>query len=78
MATYYNEIDPQAAPVLPILRRVERHLQGEAQVRSVPAAHLDNRRIFRTLAEAVQWIETSLATSFTLVRVQGAWHVTRK
>ena len=46
-------------------------------MRSVPAVHLENRRVFRTLAEATQWIETSLATSFTLVRVQGAWHVTR-
>ena len=46
-------------------------------MRAVPAAHLDNRRVFRTLTEAVQWIESSLATSFTLVRVQGAWHVTR-
>ena len=47
-------------------------------MRSVPTAHLENRRVFRTLTEAVQWIETSLATSFTLVRVQGAWHVTRR
>lgn len=46
-------------------------------MRTVPAAHLDNRRVFRTLAEATRWIESSLATSFTLVRVQGAWHVTR-
>lgn len=46
-------------------------------MRAVPAAHLDNRRVFRTLAEAIQWIESSLATSFTLVRVQGAWYVTR-
>lgn len=46
-------------------------------MRTVPAAHLDNRRVFRTLTEAVRWIETSLASSFTLVRVQGAWHVTR-
>ena len=46
-------------------------------MRTVPAAHLDNRRVFRTLTEAVQWIESSLATSFTLVRVQGAWYVTR-
>ena len=46
-------------------------------MRSVPAVHRENRRVFRTLAEAVQWIESSLATSFTLVRVQGAWYVTR-
>ena len=47
-------------------------------MRSVPAVHRENRRVFRTLPEAIQWIESSLASSFTLVRVQGAWHVTRK